>query len=250
MHLAHVALGREHGGEPVRNVEQPVARIYQRKTVLGRCGIDIRGRGKKLRINYRTTEEIGRFAVGVLTGLKVDDLDGGTDPIDGYVSLMHGEPPERRQFSTIDEEIAWLRESVEALQVEGLQTQDMCIVARTASLVEAYASGLKRLGVGVKIVSRRQPDHRNMPGVRLATMHRIKGLEFKAVFVAGLNRGVVPLDRALHSQDPVEFGLRAANERSLLHVAATRAVKRLFLSCSGSPSEYLETGPLLAHGRG
>lgn len=225
-------------------------RIYQRKAVLGRCGIDIRGRGKKLRINYRTTEETRRFAVGVLTGLKVDDLDGGTDPIDGYVSLMHGEPPERRQFSSIDDETAWLRESVEALQVEGLQTQDMCIVARTASLVDAYASGLKRLGVDVKIVSRRQPDQRSMPGVRMATMHRVKGLEFKAVFMAGLNRGVVPLERALHSQDPVESELRVANERSLFHVAATRAVKRLFLSCSGSPSEYLETGPLLAHGRG
>ena len=223
-------------------------RIYQRKAVLGRCGIDIRGRGKKLRINYRTTEEIRRFAVRVLTGLMVDDLDGGTDPIDGYVSLMHGESPERRQFSTIDEEIAWLRESVEALQVEGLQTQDMCIVARTASLVEAYATGLKRLGVSAKIVSRRQPDHRSMPGVRLATMHRVKGLEFKVVFMAGLNRGVVPLDRAFHSQDPVESELRVANERSLVHVAATRAVKRLFLSCSGAPSEYLEPGPQLALG--
>jgi len=219
-------------------------RIYQRKAVLGRCGVDIRGRGKKLRINYRTTEEIRRFAVGVLTGLKVDDLDGGTDPFDGYVSLMHGEPPEWRTFSTIDEEIAWLRESVEALQVEGLQTQDMCIVARTVSLVEAYASGLKRLGVDVKIISRRQPDQRSTPGVRLATMHRVKGLEFKVVFVAGLNQGVVPLERALHSQDPVESELLVANERSLLHVAATRAVKRLFLSCSGSPSEYLQAAPV------
>ena len=78
--------------------------------------------------------------------------------------------------------------------------------------------------------------------MRLATMHRVKGLEFKAVFMAGLNRGVVPLEGALRSQDPVESQLRVANERSLFHVAATRAVKLLFLSCSGSPSEYLETG--------
>lgn len=60
------------------------------------------------------------------------------------------------------------------------------------------------------------------------------------VFVAGLNRDIVPLERALRSQDPVESELGVANERSLLHVAATRAVTRLFLSCSGSPSEYLE----------
>jgi hypothetical protein len=40
-------------------------RIYGHQVVLSRCGIDIRGRGRKLRINYRTTEELNRnHAVG------------------------------------------------------------------------------------------------------------------------------------------------------------------------------------------
>ena len=38
-------------------------RIYRRFAVLGQCGIKIIGRGRKLRINYRTTEETRRFAV-------------------------------------------------------------------------------------------------------------------------------------------------------------------------------------------
>lgn len=214
-------------------------RIYQRKAVLGRCGIDIRGRGKKLRINYRTTEQIRRFAVAVLNGVAIDDLDGGTDGIEGYRSLMHGPAPEQKRFDSQDDEVEWLRDSIEALQVDGVIRQDICVVARTTALVESYASALKRAAVSVKVISRRQPDHRSTDGVRVATMHRVKGLEFKAVFMVGLNRGVVPLENKLRSTDPVEVQFRSASERALFHVAATRAVRRLFLSSTGEPSVYL-----------
>lgn len=40
-------------------------RIYRHRVTLGKCGIEIRGRGKKLKINYRTTDEIRRVAVQV-----------------------------------------------------------------------------------------------------------------------------------------------------------------------------------------
>jgi hypothetical protein len=214
-------------------------RIYQRKAILGRCGIDIRGRGRKLRINYRTTEEIRRFAVAVLSGVKVDDLDGGSDGVEGYRSLMHGLAPERKSFDSQDQEVDWLRDAIDALQVDGMHSQDICLVARTNALVESYAAALKRLGVAVKVISRRQPDHRSTAGVRLATMHRVKGLEFRAVFMVGLNKGIVPLEMALRTKDPVEAELRSSGERALFHVAATRAVKRLFLSSFGVASEFL-----------
>ncbi len=55
-------------------------RIYHRnKAVMSRSGIDIRGRARKLYINYRTTDEIRRQAVALLEGVAVDDLDDGTD---------------------------------------------------------------------------------------------------------------------------------------------------------------------------
>ena len=51
-------------------------RIYGRnKVVLGRCGIDVRGRSRKLRLNYRTTEETRRWAVRLLAGRAIDDLE-------------------------------------------------------------------------------------------------------------------------------------------------------------------------------
>jgi hypothetical protein len=60
---------------------------------LSRCGIDIRGRGKTLKLNYRTTGEIRRLAVNLLEGRLVDDLDGGLDTQKGYMSVRAGLPP-------------------------------------------------------------------------------------------------------------------------------------------------------------
>jgi superfamily I DNA/RNA helicase len=51
-------------------------RIYNHHLAsMSSCGIDIRGRGRKLYLNYRTTEEIRRAAVALLEGCEVDDLD-------------------------------------------------------------------------------------------------------------------------------------------------------------------------------
>ena len=79
-------------------------RIYRHRVSLGQCGIDIRGRGRKLKVNYRTTEEIRRYAVRLLEGREFDDLDGGADEQKVYISLTHGERPSVRVFATLAEE--------------------------------------------------------------------------------------------------------------------------------------------------
>ena len=69
-------------------------RIYSRnKAAMSRCGIDIRGRAKKLYLNYRTTDEIRRQAVALLEGCEIDDLDDGHDETKRYKSLSHGPAP-------------------------------------------------------------------------------------------------------------------------------------------------------------
>jgi DNA helicase-2/ATP-dependent DNA helicase PcrA len=76
--------------------------------------------------------------------------------------------------------------------------------------------------------------------IRLMTLHRAKGLEFPAVFIAGCEEGLLPYER---SEDPEE-------ERRLFFVGMTRAQHRLFLSSAakrflfgetrhGKPSSYL-----------
>ena len=76
-------------------------RIYASRVVLGHCGIDIVGRGRKLRVNYRTTEQTRRWAVALLGGVPVDDLDGGEDSQRGYRSLVQGVPAHRHALRLV-----------------------------------------------------------------------------------------------------------------------------------------------------
>ena len=92
-------------------------RIYGRnRVVMGRCGIDIRGRSRKLRLNYRTTEETRRWAANLLAGSDIDDLDGGSDDNKGIRSLTCGPEPVLERFDTREEQIEFLMRYLAALQ--------------------------------------------------------------------------------------------------------------------------------------
>jgi len=214
-------------------------RIYLRKAIMGHCGIKIVGRSHKLRINYRTTEEIRRFAISVLENIPIDDMDGGTDSSHDYLSLMHGVDPIISEFCNCADESEYIAKEVKKLIEEGVLTQDICIAMRISEGFSAIEECLVNAGIQTQIVSRSK-DNRPSPGVRFATMHRIKGLEFRYVFIASANEGIVPLKVSTQStEDPVEARARELNERALLHVAATRAIQGLYISTSGPISPYL-----------
>ena len=80
-------------------------RIYGRsRVVLGQCGIRIVGRSHKLRLNYRTTEETRSWAVRLLDGREIDDLDGGLDDHKGFKSLTHGPLPQVIVFDSAEQQ--------------------------------------------------------------------------------------------------------------------------------------------------
>jgi DNA helicase II / ATP-dependent DNA helicase PcrA len=62
--------------------------------------------------------------------------------------------------------------------------------------------------------------------VTLMTIHAAKGLEYPAVFVVGLEHGLIPHERAMKSNEPIQL----EEERRLLFVAMTRAEKWLYLT--------------------
>ncbi len=215
-------------------------RIYQRKTSLSQCGVNIMGRGRKLKINYRTTELIRRYATALLEDVEIDDLDGGLDGTQNYRSLILGQAPILQNCADLASEGQWILQQIKQLQTEGVSLSEICIVARTNRLCSDYEQILQSQGLPTHTLSRQKVDDRAKEGVRFATMHRIKGLEFRCVMMAGINAGVVPLRVAMHaSQDVVEQRLTDLNERALFHVAATRAVRYLYISSHGVPSEYL-----------
>jgi Txe/YoeB family toxin of Txe-Axe toxin-antitoxin module len=196
-------------------------RIYSHQVVLSRCGIDIRGRGRKLRINYRTTEELKNWANGLLKGISFDDLDTGTDDDENVRSLMHGEPPFR---VTCPSETA-VAEAVLAhvkrlLENEQAKPEAICVVSGTHRELEQYQKYLRRVCPNIHLIETGKPEDSDAPGLRMATIHRVKGLEFDHVILAG----------QLDDMDaPVEISEASKQKRSLLYVAATRARKSLLV---------------------
>ena len=213
-------------------------RIYRHKVVLGRCGIDIRGRGRKLRINYRTTDETRRWAVRLLEGMPIDDLDDGTDDNKGYRSLMHGVEPRHEHVATSDEELDAICAHLGRIEAEGDALSSCCLVTRTNELVDQYENALKSRGVETYRVHRNKAEDRRAPGLRLATMHRVKGIEFDHVIISRVQKGVVPLEIA-DSEDPVVKREAELHERALLYVSATRAKKGVLVTGFADRSRLL-----------
>ena len=242
--LASFALLRALVGEARPNdlfiVGDPHQRIYGKPVVLSRCGIDIRGRSKKLRINYRTTEETRAWATAVLHGVDFDDLDGGSDQTSDYRSLLHGDSPLVQGFADPAEEQRFLVTTLRQLRDEQQSLASTCVTARTNKAVERLEGWLKAEGFATRVINADESDDPSDPALRLATMHRVKGLEFDQVFLPGLDASQMPLQFELNNRpDPLSKDLFEQQERSLLHVAATRAKKRVVVSFSGKASPFL-----------
>lgn len=210
--------------------------------MLKHCGIHVVGRSSKLRLNYRTTEEIRNWSVALLEGQPIDDLDGGTDDQRGFLSLLHGDPPEVKAFEELQDELEFVVGRVRELLAIG-PPEHICIVARVRRLLHAdYAPALAQAGIPhTELDAREESD--SGEGVRLATMHRVKGLEFPHMLVVAVNAGVLPLPAAVEAAaDAAEQAERETQERCLLYVAATRARDTLTISAYGEPSPFLWLG--------
>ncbi len=215
-------------------------RIYRHKVILSRCGVNIKGRSKKLKINYRTTEETRQWAVKLLEGKAVDDLDGGLDSQKGYKSLLHGDLPEIKHFSSFTEEVQFIASYLNKLIKEGVAVNTVCLVARTNDLLKQYEAALQEKGVKTYLVKRSVAEDRKADGLRLATMHRVKGLEFDYVIIASVNDGVVPLQSSSFGDLSSDQAEETENlERALLYVSATRAKKKVLMTCYGESSPFL-----------
>ncbi len=239
--LIRTVVGDGDGRNSIFIVGDGHQRIYRHRVVLGQCGINIRGRAKKLRINYRTTEETRRWAVRLLEGVTVDDLDGGIDDQKAYKSLIRGVNPTVKCFRSFAEEIQFIHDYLKNLQYQNVSPKEVCLVARKSDLLKQYEGSLSERGWKTYPIRRSEPEDRSHPGLRMATMHRVKGLEFDRVIIAGVNEGILPHKTgAVESADPVVKREAEWQERALLYVAATRARKEVLVTSFGKPSPFLK----------
>ncbi|KIN89499.1 UvrD-helicase domain-containing protein [Thauera sp. SWB20] len=208
-----------HGPNDLFFVGDGHQRIYSRnRAAMSRCGIDIRGRSRKLYLNYRTTDEIRRQAVALLEGCEIDDLDDGHDESKRYKSLSHGPAPEVRKTSGLEEAsqaaIGFIQQWRSA-QAEN-ESLSFCVVSYSEKSRDALGQQLQAAGIAsVPITAQsNHADARNV--VHLATMHRAKGLEFDCVIVVAPENYLGPAEET-------------AGQRRLLYVALTRAKRGALL---------------------
>lgn len=215
-------------------------RIYGHKAALSRCGINVRGlRSRRLRLNYRTTQSIRNWGVAILRGMSIDDLDEGTDDaLKGYHSLRVGVPPEVQHHDSEKAEDSFIVTRVRSWVEAGRALGDICVTARTNSLIEKrYVPILRDAGFPVQII--KTEESRLGEGIRVATMHRIKGLEFPCVLIAGVEAGTMPLEVKEFADETARQD-HLDTEKRLLFVAATRARDELVVTGFGTKSEFLK----------
>lgn len=215
-------------------------RIYGHQASLGSAGINIRGRrSRRLRINYRTTEEIRDWAVALLKGVEVDDLDEGQDTLKGYRSIRTGPKPDVQHFEDAQGEADAIVAQLKAWFSDGIAPEEICIAARHNDPIKTrYKAILDHAGIACVQLSRNA--EKVGPGVRLATMHRVKGLEFRCMVLASVQKGEIPqrLPRALFADETARRAHEDA-EKSLLFVAATRARDALLVTGYGDRCQWL-----------
>lgn len=222
----------------------PYQKVYSGKKLnFGAAGINIRGsKSKKLKVNYRTTEEIKRRAVSIIKGVPFEDFDGGEENTIGYVSLVHGKQPVYEMADSSELEGKKVIDWLEELTNSEYSLSDICIAAPNNNALRSIKDLLHRRSLPV--IDYTGSGNKCEGGVSLCTFHSIKGLEFKAVILMGVNENNVPskvtTNYPFNTMDPVQQKDYLLQMRSLLYVAITRAREQAFITGSGEKSGLLK----------
>jgi mRNA-degrading endonuclease RelE of RelBE toxin-antitoxin system len=126
-------------------------RIFQQPFSWKSLGVDIRGRSRNLRINYRTSHQI-RMQADRLLGPEMTDVDGNAENRRDTVSVFNGPPPVIRVLATESEEIkavaAWLAEQGKA----GVLPHEFGVFVRSARELARAQAAVKEAGLPFKVL--------------------------------------------------------------------------------------------------
>jgi hypothetical protein len=213
-------------------------RIFQQPFSWKSLGVDIRGRSRTLRINYRTSHQIRRQADRLLAP-EITDVDGNAEDRSDTVSVFNGPPPAVQAYPDEAAEItavaAWLGDRAQ----DGLLPHEIGVFVRSEAQLERATQALEASGTPFKLLD----EHLETTSghVSVCTMHLAKGLEFRAVAVMACDDEVVPLQERIETVgDDADLQEVYDTERHLLYVACTRARDHLLVTSVEPASEFLD----------
>ena len=241
LHPAHWRFLRAlvpHGQDDLFIAGDAHQRLYGAPVRLSSCGINIVGRSRRLTVNYRTSRQILQWCVAVERGEPVDDLDDGTETLAGARSEFSGPKPLAWGAQSQIAECDRLVDVLTGWHDDGIEWRDMSVTSRFTQGVNRNVEDLRAAGVPAYALGAKSGADPGGDAVRVMTMHRCKGLEFRAVAMTGVSSGSVPPKAVLDlTGEARKEGL--ISERNLLYVSASRARERLSISWVGEPSELL-----------
>ena len=213
-------------------------RIFQQPFSWKSLGVDIRGRARTLRINYRTSHQIRQQADRLL-GPEVTDVDGNSENRGDTVSVFNGPPPVVRVLKSENEEVksvgTWLAEQSKV----GVLPHEFGVFVRSAEQLGRAQAAVKESGLLFKILD--EHVETTSGHVSISTMHLAKGLEFRAVVVMACDDEIIPLQERIETVgDDADLQEVYDTERHMLYVACTRARDHLLITSAGPASEFLD----------
>lgn len=221
-------------------VGDPFQKIYDRKINFSKVGINVRGkRSKKLKINYRTSEEIRRKAITVVDGEYFDDFDGNQAEGGGYLSLFHGEPPQYLIFKSRDQEITFIYDKILELldTISGLKLSEIVVACKRKNVLKDIKSKMHAENIPFYDVVNASGAKN---GLHFSSLHSLKGLEYKFVFLMDVSNNTFP-DMFYGIEDWTKEQIKdyVKTEKALFYVSMTRAIHGLIISGIGEKSELV-----------
>ena len=161
------------------------------------------------------------------------------------ISLLEGDRPQvmgcRDEESEAEILATWLLELTQAEGGHSLQQHEIAIFARRHSILKDVGNQAIRMVSGLRRKDLRPNRVPEEGGVAFGTMHRAKGMEFRAMAVIGCSADNIPDAANLEMcGDEAELKERMQEERTLLYVAATRPREKLLITYTGPPSPFLD----------
>ena len=213
-------------------------RIFQQPFSWQTLGLEIRGRSRTLKINYRTSHQI-KMRSNLLLGTEIADADGNTEERSGTISVFNGPEPSIAIVESTEEESKvvadWLRDMIG----RGLRPHEISLFVRSIDQLDRAAAAVEKAGLPFTILNERVQMTEGH--VSVSTMHLAKGLEFRAVVVIACDNDVIPLQERIESvADDSDLEDVYNTERHLLYVACTRARDYLLVTGVEPASEFLD----------
>jgi hypothetical protein len=213
-------------------------RIFQQPFSWKSLGVDIRGRSKTLRINYRTSHQI-RMQADKLLGPELADVDGVVEDRRGTISVFNGPQPIIKSYETPEDEIEAVSEWVRTLIEDNIEPDEIGIFVRSAAEIDRAKATFDKAGLSYKVLDEKVAT--TVGYASLCTMHLAKGLEFRAVGVMACDDEVIPLQGRIEQvTDDSDLEEVYNTERHLLYVACTRARDRLLVTSVDPASEFFD----------